>query len=372
MKFPDEARPEVNLPQVTPPTNLILRTARPLNAETPLSLLGASWITPQPLFFIRTHGDVPVLDAVTHRVRIRGRVRKPLDLGLDDLRRSFPECRIAATLLCAGNRRDELNAVDTVAGTTWHQGAVGNAEWIGVRLADLLEHAGVDRADLHVAFASADTVVAGGMTTSFGASIPLQKALAPEVLIAYAMNDEPLSPEHGFPLRVVVPGYIGARSVKWLTEIRVQDCPSDNYFQQNDYRLLPVGLDQDDADVGAGVMLGEIPVNSAILSHLDGSEVAVGPSRIQGYAVAGSGRTVGRVDISVDGGATWQKAELDRTSCWTWTLWKANAVFPPGSAEVVVRAWDSAAQTQPERLETVWNSKGYMNNAWHRISVIAR
>jgi sulfite oxidase len=265
-----------------------------------------------------------------------------------------------------------LNAVEAVAGTNWHQGAVGNAAWTGVRLADILQRAGAAGGDLHVLFASADAVTVRGVRTSFGASIPLAKALGPEVLVAFAMNGEPLSPAHGFPLRVVVPGYIGARSVKWLTGISVEDHPSDNYFQQNDYKLLPAGMHADEAERGVGVMLGELPVNSALLTPLDGAELKRGTALIRGYAVAGSGRTVGRVDVSPDGGATWQKAEIDRHGAWTWTLWRAEVELAPGPAELVVRAWDSAAQTQPERLQTVWNAKGYMNNAWHRITVTVR
>ena len=350
-------------------SGLILRSAAPLNAESPLSLLAKSWITPQELFFIRTHGDVPDLDRATHRLKIGGRVGTPLEFSLEDLRSDFPQHCTAATLLCAGNRREELNAVETVAGTSWRQGAVGNAEWTGVRLADILERAGVTGGDLHVLFSSADTVKVGDLTTSFGASIPLAKALSPEVLVAFAMNGEPLSPEHGFPLRVVVPGYIGARSVKWLTGIHVADQPSDNYFQQNDYKLMPAGMHADEAESGVGVMLGEVPVNSAVLTPLDGAELKRGETTIRGYALAGSGRSVGRVDVSPDGGATWQKAELEPNGPWTWTLWKAAIRLDPGPAEIVVRAWDSAAQTQPERLETVWNAKGYMNNAWHRVAV---
>jgi len=352
---------------------LILRSSHPLNAETPLSLLAESWITPQERFFIRTHGDMPDIDASVHRVRVGGRVRTPIDLSLDDLRRNFRIRRVAATLICAGNRREELNAVDRVAGTTWHQGAVGNAEWTGVRLADILERAGTpESGDLHAVFASADALTIKGKRTCFGASIPLTKALSPEVLIAFEMNGEPLTREHGFPFRVVVPGYIGARSVKWLTSISIEDQPSDNYFQQNDYKLLPIGVSAEDAERGVGVMLGELPVNSALLTPLDGAELQSGEVMVRGYAVAGNGRTVGRVDVSADGGATWQKATLDAHSGWTWTLWRAGLLLAPGPAELVVRAWDSAAQTQPERLETVWNAKGYMNNAWHRVTVNVR
>ena len=247
-------------------SELIVRSRQPLNAEPPLSLLAKSWLTPQELFFIRTHGDVPDLDPATHRLKIGGRVAKPLELSLDDLRRDFPVRSVAATLICAGNRREELNTVERVAGTTWHQGAVGNAEWTGVRLADILARAGAPTAATCMSCSAPPTKWwCADCATCFGASIPLVKALSPEVLIAFAMNGEPLTPEHGFPLRVVVPGYIGARSVKWLTSISIEDEPSDNYFQQNDYKLLPIGISADEAERGIGVMLGELPVNSAFL-----------------------------------------------------------------------------------------------------------
>jgi sulfite oxidase len=157
--------------------------------------------------------------------------------------------------------------------------------------------------------------------------------------------------------------------VKWLTGISVQEQPSDNYFQQHDYKLLPAASGPESADWSAGVMLGDLPVNSAILSPSEAAELAAGPVMVEGYAVVGGGRSIGRVDVSADGGRTWRKAELDRNGPWAWTLWKTELELPPGHAEIVVRAWDSAAQTQPERLETVWNNKGYMNNAWHRIGV---
>lgn len=349
-----------------------MRTAEPLNAETPLSVLAESWITPQENFFIRTHGDVPEIDPAAHRLKVGGKVTTALELSLAGLQQNFPVHRTGAALLCAGNRREELNVVDAVAGTNWNQGAVGNAEWTGVRLADILTRAGVASGDLHVIFTAADAVTVRGVETGFGASIPLAKAMSSEVLVAFAMNGEALTPEHGFPLRVVVPGYIGARSVKWLTGIEVALEPSDNYFQQNDYKLLPVGMHADEAERGVGVMLGELPVNSAVLTPLEGAELTRGMNVVRGYAVAGGGRTVGRVDVSANGGVTWQKAELEGSGAWTWTLWKAEIDLVPGSAELVVRAWDSAAQTQPERLETVWNVKGYMNNALHRVTVTVR
>ena len=351
---------------------LIVRRQLPLNAEPPLRLVASAMLTPRGSFFIRSHGTIPELDADRHRLRIGGHVRKPLDLTLPEVKGLFPSYTVAATLQCAGNRRDELAAVDAVDGLKWQQGAIGNAEWTGVRLADLLRAAECQESGRHVAFASVDEVDLEGARFPFGGSIPITKALAPEVLIAYEMNGMPLAPEHGFPLRTVVPGYIGARSVKWLGEISVQEEPSTNYFQQKDYKLLPADMDLESLDWSAGFSLGEIHVNSAICVPLDGAEVPAGEVAFRGYAISGGGRTIERVELSANGGRTWSRAELVRQGPWAWTLWRAQLALPAGRQEIIARAWDSAAQTQPEQLEAVWNCKGYANNAWHRIEVTAR
>ena len=212
----------------------------------------------------------------------------------------------------------------------------------------------------------------GDAKTFFGASIPLTKALSREVLVAFEMNGEPLTAEHGFPLRMVVPGYIGARSVKWLTGITVQDRPSDNYFQQHDYRLLPIGTDEAGVEAAGGPMLGDLPVNSAILVPADGAELP--PARRRSAAMRSSAA-----------GARWSGSMSRPTAALRGTRPSCSAAAPgpgpsgqaevdlrPGPATIVVRAWDSAAQAQPERLETVWNCRGYMNNAWHRIGVTVR
>ena len=355
---------------------LIVHETSPLNAEPPLDVLGASFVTPTPRFYIRTHGSIPQSDPARHRLRVEGSVGKPLELCLADIRARFPRRTVVAALQCAGNRRTELASVRPVDGTPWQQGAIGNAEWTGAPLAEVLRAAGCETTDsdgLHVAFASIDEVEEEGRRFSFGGSIPLTKALQPEVLLAYEMNGEPLAPEHGFPLRVVVPGYVAARSVKWLGAIRVQSAPSDNYFQRYDYKLFPPDTDASNVDWEAGTMLNELPVNSAICEPADGAEVSAGPVTLRGYAMAG-GRTIERVEVSADDGRSWLGAACEHSpgEPWSWTLWKARLELAPGEHEIAVRAWDAAAQTQPERTETVWNFKGYMNTAWHRIRVRAR
>ncbi|HJS84977.1 MAG TPA: molybdopterin-dependent oxidoreductase [Acetobacteraceae bacterium] len=354
-------------------TELIVHKSEPLNAETPLASLAEAFITPARLFYIRTHGDIPRLDAAQHRLRVEGLVSEPLDLSMEELRSRFPRRVVTATLQCAGNRRAELSEIAPVSGTQWGPGAIGTADWAGVALADVLRAAGIwddTAAELHVAFEAADMVSKEGRQFTFGTSIPLAKALSSEVLLADEMNGAPLAPEHGLPLRAVVPGYIGARSPKWLTAIRVQDKPSANYFQQMDYKLYPSWMSPEGIDPQAGATLCEFPLNAVICSPADGAIVPAGPVMLRGYAVA-SGRPIERVEISTDSGRHWARAETEARhgERWTWVLWTARIDLPPGDYELIVRAWDGAAQTQPERAEHVWNPKGYVAGAWHRLRV---
>jgi sulfite oxidase len=305
---------------------------------------------------VRNHGSVPAVDPDSYRLALAGAVTEPLLLSLRELRERFPHASVTATLACAGNRRRELDRVAPVADAIpWGAGAIGNAVWTGVRLRDLLLAAGIAPEAGHVAFTGFDEVAADGRLVAFGGSVPLEKAVAPEVLLAYEMNGQPLPPEHGFPVRVVVPGYIGARSVKWLSTITVQSAPSASFFQTRDYAL-------------DGIPLGELPLGSAVCRPLEG-EVVRGPKAVaEGYAIAQGSRRVERVEISVDAGTTWRPASLvTGGERWAWRRWRAELEVRPGPGELVVRAFDSAGGGQPAALATVWNPRGYMNNAWHRV-----
>ena len=360
-------------PSPSPP-GLIVRSEHPYNAEPPLTQLRANFLTPQATFYVRSHGEVPDLDEGQHRLRVDGRVATPLDLSMAELRERFPHRTVAATMQCAGNRRAELHRVRPVSGDLWAPGAIGNAEWTGVALADVLRAAGAaaDSA-LHVAFSACDTVeMPGEGSFRFGISIPLGKAMSPEVLLAFAMNGEPLAPEHGFPLRAVVPGFAGVRSAKWLTGITVQDQPADNPMQQHNYKLLPPDVTEPTLDWEKGVTIDDMPLNAAICEPADQASLKAGATVLRGYAIA-TARGVTRVDVSADGGRSWRQAELERRpdAPWSWTFWQARLELSKGEHELVVRAWDSAGQTQPALLGDVWNPKGYLCAAWHRIRVRA-
>ena len=343
----------------------------PYNGEPPLELLRTAFFTPEELFFARNHGAVPEIDAGAFRIRVRGKVRNELELSLRELQENFPAHTRAVTLQCAGNRRAELAAMAPIPGELpWEAGAIGTAEWRGTTLRDVLRTAGVELEAGHVAFTGLDEVERHGQRFPFGGSIPLEKALGSETLLAYEMNRTPLAPVHGFPLRAIIPGYIGARSVKWLAEVRVQETPSDNYFYDRAYQLFPAQARAETVDWASGIKLGELPVNSVICSPQDGQQVSGSPLRVQGFAISG-GRRIARVDVSGDGGQTWVTAELgSEDNPWTWRLWETSLELRPGLAEIVARAWDTATNSQPHAVQQTWNFKGYMNNAWHRVRVV--
>jgi sulfite oxidase len=353
--------------------SFVVKERSPVNGGAPVDRLVQQPLTPTDHFFVRSHAAVPEPDPALHAVSVAGMVRYPRTFTLDELRNEFASRTIAAALECAGNRRDELIALRPVPGELpWAAEAIGNAEWTGAPLAAVLDAVQVLPGAAHVAFTGVDRVTKDGRSFGFGGSIPLAKATSPEVLLAYAMNGEPLRPEHGAPLRVVVPGYVGARSVKWVGEIAVQRGPSDNYFQARAYKLFPPHVDMHTVDWAAGTMLAELPVNSVIASPADGAMVASGQVTVRGYALSGADR-IATVEVSADGGRTWQPAAgVRQASRWSWCLWEHTVDLADGTHELVVRARDSTGNAQPERVAEVWNFKGYVNNAWHRVRVTAR
>ena len=353
---------------------LIVHSAKPYNAEPPLDRLRASAVTAQADFYVRSHGTIPKLDESTHKLVVGGRVQTRLDLSMADLRARFPQHTVTAVMQCAGNRRADMQVVRPTSGDPWAPGAIGNATWTGVALADVLGAAGADTdLGLHVAFEACDEIEMpeeGRFT--FGVSIPMPKALSPEVLLAWAMNGEALAPEHGFPLRLVVPGFAGVRSPKWLTGITVQGTPSDNHMQQRDYKLLPSDVTEETVNWAEGVTIYDMPLNAAICEPGPRAELKAGRTALRGYAIA-TAREVVRVDVSIDGGRLWRQADLEPNpgAPWSWTFWSATVDLPKGEHELAVRAWDSAGQTQPALADNIWNFKGYLSAAWHRVRVYA-
>ena len=348
----------------------IVHERSPFNAEPSRSALAQNAITSIDTFYSRNHGPIPDIDPHAWRLTVGGLLDEELILALDDLKSRFDAVDVVATLQCAGNRREGLIDVrDIPREDPWGPCATSNARWRGARLADILTAAGVQRTPgLHVAFEAPDISELAAPVQPYGSSIPLSKALSEEVLLAWEMNGEELPRIHGRPVRVVVPGYIGARSVKWVTRITVRSAPSDNYFQSVAYRVLPPEFDPDTAGPGDGISLSSVALNCAILVPDDGAAVPVGPLTINGYAFAGDDRGVARVDVSVDDGHDWLQADLEpEHSPWSWSRWSITVHAAPGPLNVVARAWDTTGALQPESAAALWNPKGYVNNSWANV-----
>ncbi|MCV7194962.1 sulfite oxidase [Mycobacterium angelicum] len=354
--------------------DMIVHSELPYNAEPPPAVLAESDVTPIDAFYARNHGAVPDITAQQWQLTVDGYVDRPLTLSFDELTTRFDQHSVVATLACAGNRRAELLRVRPIPGKDpWEHGAISTAQWRGVRLADVLAAAGTHLDEgLHVAFEAPDVAEEARPAQPYGSSVPLSKALSGEVLLAWEMNSEPLPAAHGGPVRVVVPGYIGARSVKWVTAITVRKGPSDNYFQAFDYRILPPEADADRAAAGDGISLSSLALNCDILDPSDGQRVPAGPLTIRGYGIAADGREVERVDVSVDRGITWQQADLAPSlGKWTWRPWSLTVDVRPGPLHITARVWDDTGALQPQSPASLWNPRGYGNNAWARVELCA-
>jgi sulfite oxidase len=351
---------------------LIIHGTSPMNAEPRLPDLVRSWMTPVENFYIRSHAPVPVINQADFRLSIEGFVERPLSLSLKELSEGFEQQSVVATMTCAGNRRSEHGVVKPVKGVQWREGAIGNAKWSGIRLSDVLKRAGVKAEAKHVWFEGLDEITRSSGVIPFGASIPLEKALAdtassPGALLTTMMNDYPLTGDHGAPLRTVVPGYIGARSVKWLGRVVVSDRPSSNHYVATAYKLVERGDPLEWSEQGP---IYRMPLNSAICLPQSGSTRKPGQVSVSGYALppGSPGATIAKVEVSVDGGDSWLVAKITspvRENCWV--LWQARVPVNVGFNGLAVRATDSNGKTQPKTVD--WNLKGYLFNAWHHVRV---
>ena len=349
----------------------IVRTTQPLNTEPTLDALVRELVTPSETFYVRNHGNVPEIDAERFALTVDGLVTTPLRLSMSDVRNEFEKITVMAALACAGNRRSEMAAVAPIPGeVAWGAQAIGNAIWAGARLRDVLRAAGPLPQTRHVAFLGADEIEKEGKRIGFGASVALERAMTAEPILAYEMNGLPLEPIHGRPLRGVVPGYIGARSVKWLTSITLQESPSDNFYQARSYRVFPPDVTAQTAVWERGTVLQEVGINSVICLPRDGAALQAGSLGVSGYAIGAGGSAVVGVDVSADGGATWTHATLlGKREPWRWNLWEARLTLTPGVHELVARARDERGGEQPKDGAPSWNFKGYGWNAWHRVRI---
>lgn len=348
---------------------LTLLNDRPVNAETPAHLLDDP-ITPNDRFFVRNNGVVPEnTSADGWMLTIDGMVDSPMKLSIDDLKNQFDVVTMALVIECGGNGRAFFDP--PASGNQWTYGAVGCANFTGVRLRDVLLKAGVQDGVVYTAHEGADTHLSGDpgkMPISRGVTI--EKALTDNVLIAFQMNGTDLPPLNGAPLRLVVPGWPGSTSQKWLTRIWLRDVVHDGpKMTGTSYRVpnRPVAPGEEVLDEDFEI-IERMPVKSLITNPATDTELSGMSAEVRGHAWAGD-RTVDTVDISIDFGGTWMRADLDPpVDQGAWQNWKLDVTFPQtGYYEVWARATDSDGVSQPFAI--AWNPKGYLNNSMHRVAV---
>ncbi len=321
-------------------------------------------ITPVGLHYLLTHYDIPDVDPETWRLEVDGLVERPLSLPLDQIR-ARPAVELAVTMECAGNGRARIEP--HVVSQPWLLDAVGTARWRGALLAPLLEEAGMRGGAVEVLFTGLDRGVEGGEEQDYARSLPLSEVLEGDALLAYEVNGVALPPQHGFPLRLVVPGWYGMTSVKWLARVTAIDEPFEGYQMSHSYRLRQ---EEDEAGVPlARIQARALMVPPGLPEFLTRSRIVpAGRCELEGRAWSGEAAIAG-VEVSTDGGETWGEAELvsDSLGRWAWRTWRFVWNAAPGDYELCCRARDEAGNTQP--LEPQWNVGGYANNAVQRVAV---
>jgi DMSO/TMAO reductase YedYZ molybdopterin-dependent catalytic subunit len=343
--------------------SLLVHNDYPEDLETPVEYFD-TWLTPNDRFFVRQHLPRPRIDANSWRLEVSGIASTPLKLSLDDLKK-LPQYVVPATLECAGNGRSYFKP--RLPGLQWSKGAIGNAEWRGPRVADILQRAGLSAKAAYGNVDGAD--VGAGKTPDFIRSIPVRKLMHEATIIALEMNGERLPEIHGFPARLIVPGWDGASWVKWVTRIDLSEQPDAGFYFATAYRypkhaVAPGGAAKpEDMEVIEGMA-----VKSFFARPADQAKLPMGAVTLQGVAWAGEHR-VARVEVSTDAGAKWRDAKLSSQDFpFAWRLWMLNwTPARPGYHLLMSRATDSSGRVQP--VEALWNPSGYLWNSLDRIAV---
>jgi DMSO/TMAO reductase YedYZ molybdopterin-dependent catalytic subunit len=359
MPFANGERPLVAFPQKR---RLILLTPRPPQLETPFAVFDDGVFTPNDAFFVRWHlANIPQsVDASSHRIAVSGEVNRTLSLSLDDLA-AMPQVEVAAVNQCSGNSRGLF--APRVAGGEWDNGAMGNAQWTGVRLRDILDRAGLKASAKQVQFDGLETPVLPA-TPDFKKSLDVDVARGDDVIVAYAMNGQPLPVLNGYPVRLIVPGWFATYWVKMLSSITVLDHVDDNFWMKSAYRI-PDTPDNSVAPGATGyptIPINRMRVRSFVTSLADGARLPRGRTPLRGIAFDG-GSGIRKVEISVDGGTTWRPMALEQDyGKYSFRRWSGDFIAASaGSYTIAVRATANDGSVQP--ATPGWNPSGYLRNA---------
>ncbi|KAF1992543.1 hypothetical protein K402DRAFT_416194 [Aulographum hederae CBS 113979] len=398
----DQKTPDHQVPR--DPRLIRLTGVHPFNVEAPLSdLYSEGFLTSPELFYVRNHGPVPYVEEAAipnWEFSVEGLVENPITITLKELMNEYMNVTYPVTLVCAGNRRKEQNVVRKTKGFSWGPAGVSTALFTGVAMSDVIRKAKPTRRARYVCMEGADKLPNG----YYGTSVKLNWAMDPNrgVMLAHGMNGEMLRPDHGKPLRAVIPGQIGGRSVKWLKKLIITDAPSDNWYHIWDNRVLPTMVSPEQAAnepdwwKDERYAIYDLSTNSAIAypAHEEQLCLVGAPDyyRVKGYAYGGGGRRVTRVEVSLDKGKTWQLAKIDyaedryrdaeeqdlfggkldmawRESSFCWCFWNIDIPVSElqGAKDILVRAMDESMNLQPRDM--YWSVLGMMNNPWYRITI---
>jgi len=398
----DKKTPDGWLPR--DPRLIRLTGVHPFNVEAPLSALyNEGFLTSPELFYVRNHGAVPQVkdeDIPNWEFTVEGLVEHPLKLTLKDLLEQYEQRTYPITLVCAGNRRKEQNVVRKTKGFSWGAAGVSTALFTGTVMADVLAKAKPKRGARYVCMEGADQLPNG----YYGTSVKLNWVMDPNrgMMLAHRMNGEPLTPDHGMPLRAVIPGQIGGRSVKWLKRLIITAEPSDNWYHLYDNRVLPTMVSPEESAndpkwwMDERYAIYDLSTNSAIAypAHEEQLCLVGAPQnyRVKGYAYGGGGRRVTRVEVTLDKGKTWRLAKIDyaedryreagpkqlcggkldmewRESSFCWCFWNLDIPVTELAevSDIFVRAMDESMNVQPRDM--YWSVLGMMNNPWYRITI---
>ncbi|GAM37518.1 hypothetical protein TCE0_024r07502 [Talaromyces pinophilus] len=354
----------------------------PYNGEPPKRLVTSQAITPNPLHFVRNHGGIPIIKKEDFTLTLDGLVANPKTYTLDDImdESRFPQIVETVTIQCSGTRRIEQIGLypgqgDEVPQAPWAEGAIGTATYRGISLKKLIKDCGgLVNGGKHLELYGAETYFKDLEVMNYLVSVPWSKVKANEVLLAWEMNGEPLPAIHGYPLRVVVMGYIGARSVKWLYRIKAIETTSVAPVQSREYLYFNQQTGKHNQKPTDGIQIQEMPVSSAIMSPWKGHVIIHnGSIKCKGWAYSGGGRWPERVELSADGGFSWYEVpheKMSKKGQWTWRTWEIDLPCDvEGWIEIVCRCWDNSLNTQPLSIRAAWNWGLHVTSSAHRIPV---
>ncbi|KAH8587368.1 Oxidoreductase, molybdopterin-binding domain-containing protein [Bisporella sp. PMI_857] len=358
----------------------------PYNGEPPRDRLVQSVITPNSDHFVRNHGGIPEISEGDYFFDVGGLVNNPRRISMRELKDEsiFPRQSNVVTIQCSGTRRIEQiheypGDGDELINAPWGEGAIGTARWTGVSLKKVIKYCGGLKNPLlancaHVEFWGADTYFKKGEVFNYAVSVPYRKVKIHEVLLAWEMNGKPLPKIHGYPLRTVVFGFIGARSCKWLTRINVLNAPSEGPVQKKEYLYYNSQIGKHNSSYSAGISIQDMPVSSAIMSPVDMDQIVHdGKIKLRGWAYSGGGHWPTRVEVSGDGGSVWYEVPYQNMTekyFFAWRLWEIDLpVDAEGWLELAVRCWDNAMNTQPTFVRSTWNWDLHVTSSCHRVKI---